>query len=123
MALHDYIASYVISSGDGDRCGLHELLAAIGTRRSELDADEVLHACRDTCLSLVDAGHVRFEMTPAGADRPTRDGYTLIAAEDTHEILQGREAWTSPSDAHPRYWLVATDTGKAAFISEEVVSL
>lgn len=118
-----YIASYVVSSGDGDRCGPFELLAAIGSRNPETRGEEVFEACLSACLSLVSEGHIRLEMTPPHADRPTRDGYTQIRDADVERILRDPESWQSPQDARPRYWLVATETGKAAYISEDVVSL
>jgi hypothetical protein len=117
------IASYVVSSGDGDRCGPFELLAAIQSRHPDNSADEVLEACRSACTSLAAEGHVRLEMTPPHADRPTRDGYTAIPDAAVEGILRDPESWQSPRDARPRYWLVATETGKAAYISEDVVSL
>ncbi len=123
MALHDFIASYVVSTGDGDRCGLHELVAAIASRRSDVSADDVRTACQQACASLASAGHVRVEMTPPHADRPERDGYTLVSPEDALVAFGDAATWQPPSDARPRYWLVATEDGRAAYISEEVVSL
>ena len=117
------IASYVVSAGDGDRCGTFELLAAIGSRNPEISEEDVWQACFAACTALVGEGHVRLEMTPPHADRPTRDGYTQIPSADVETILGNRESWQSPQDARPRYWLVATEAGKAAYISEEVVSL
>lgn len=119
----DYIASYVVSSGDGDRCGLFELLVAIQSRRPEANGEEVFDACLSACSSLTRVGHIRLEMTPPHADRPTRDGYTRIPEAAVEEILSNRESWLSPRDARPRYWLVATQTGKAAYISDDIVSL
>lgn len=119
----EYVASYVVSSGDGDRCGLSELLAAIGTRRSEASSDEVFEACLAACVDLSNAGHVCLEMTPALASRPGRDGYTLIASDEAEATLNDRKVWQSPQETKPSYWLVATDSGKAKYISEEVVSL
>lgn len=123
MALHDFIASYVVSTGDGDRCGLHELVGAIASRRSEVAIDDVLTACQQACASLASAGHVRVEMTPPRADRPERDGYTLVSVQDALAAFEDDATWQAPSDARPRYWLIATDEGRAAYISEEVVSL
>jgi len=123
MVIDDFIASYVVSSGDGDRCALYELIAAIATRRPEMNPDEVFVACRDACTTLVGDEHVHLEMTPPHADRPGRDGYTAVAIRDAAAVLHDRDSWQSPSEALPRYWLVATESGKAAFISQEIVSL
>ena len=119
----DYIASYVVSSGDGDRCGLSELLAAIGIRRSEASSEEVFEACVAACLPLVSEGFVRLEMTPAHADRPGRDGHTQISEHDAQGVLSDPVSWRSPQESRPRYWLVATAAGKAAYISEDTLSL
>lgn len=119
----DYIASYVVSTGDGDRSGPFELLAAIGSRHPETSGEEVLEACLLACISLANQGHIRLEMTPPHADRPTRDGYTKILDADIEGILRDPRSWQGPQEARPRYWLVATETGKAAYISEDVVSL
>lgn len=118
-----YIASYVVSSGDGDRCGLFELLAAIGSRNPETSDEDVLADCRSACTSLLSEGHARLEMTPPHADRPTRDGYTPIPTAEVEGVLGDPESWLSPQDARPRYWLVATESGKATYISEDVVHL
>ena len=118
-----YIASYVVSSGDGDRCGLSELLAAIGTRRSEASSEEVLEACVAACLALVQEQHVRLEMTPARAGRPGRGGYTQISVADAPAVLRDPASWQSPRESEPHYWLVATDAGKSFYISEDTVSL
>jgi hypothetical protein len=118
-----YISSYVVSSGDGDRCGLSELLAAIGSRRTDASSEEVLAACVEACLPLVNEGHVRLEMTPAHADRPGRGGYTLIEQADAPDVLRDPDSWHSPRESHPQYWLVATEAGKAAYISEDTFSL
>ena len=118
-----YIASYAISSGDGDRCGLSELLAAIGSRRPEASRAEVSEACVAACLQLVSEHHIRLEMTPAHADRPGRGGYTEIPPQNAPEVLRDPESWQSPRESLPSYWLVATEAGKAAYISEEAVSL
>lgn len=118
-----YIGSYVVSSGDGDRCGLSELLAAIGSRRSEASEEEVFAACLAACLSLVNDRHVALEMTPAHADRPGRGGYTEVSPSDAPEVLRDPVSWQSPRESRPRYWLVATEAGKAAYIGEDTVSL
>ncbi len=118
-----YVGSYVISSGSGDRCGLSELLAAIASRRPRADSDQVFEACLAACLSLADEGHVRIEMTPACADRPTRDGYTQVPAESAPQVLRDPQSWWSPRDTLPRYWLVATQEGRAAYISDDTISL
>lgn len=118
-----FIQSYIVSSGDGDRCGLFELLSAIGTRRPETSPEEIQSACREACLAVLEAGHAQFEMTPAGADRPGRGGYTAIPLEDARVILAGKIAWQSPIDANPRFWLIATEAGQAEYISAETISL
>lgn len=119
----DYIAAYVVSAGDGDRCGLSELLSAIGSRRPEVDAAQVFDACVAACLTLAQREHVRLEMTPAFASRHGRDGYEVVGNGDVESTLRDAESWQSPSEARPIYWLVATDAGKSEYISEEVVSL
>lgn len=119
----DYIAAYVVSAGDGDRCGLSELLTAIGTRRPEVPAGEVFESCVSACFTLVHAGQARLEMTPAFASRPGRDGYVVVEAGDIEPTLRNTGSWQSPKESHASYWLVATEAGKAAFISEDVVSL
>ncbi len=121
--MHEFIASYVIGVADTDRCGVHELVPAIASRRDDVSESEVALACREACAALVRAEHVRLEMTPAGADRPGRDGYTPVAIDDALKVFDDEASWRFPSDAHPRYWLVATDAGRAAYISEDVVSL
>jgi hypothetical protein len=118
-----FIASYVISSGDGDRCGLSELLVAIGTRRDSASSEEVFEACVAACLPLVSEQHVRLEMTPAYSDRPGRDGYTQVSLADAPTVLRDPVSWQSPRESRPHYWLVATEAGKAAYISEDTVSL
>jgi len=123
VVLHDFIATYVIGAGDTDRCGVHELVAAIESRRPATPRDELEAACRDACVSLVEAGHVRVDMTPAGAERPGRDGYTPVARAEAIAVFRDALSWSSPADARPRYWLAATDAGRAAYISDEVVSL
>ena len=118
-----FIASYIVSSGDGDRCGLSELLVAIGSRRPEANRDEIFEACLAACLHLVSEHQVRLEMTPPHADRPGRGGYTEVAPQTASKILRDPVSWQSPRESQARYWLIATDAGKAAYISEEVVSL
>jgi hypothetical protein len=122
IGLH-YIAAYVVAAGDGDRCGLSELLTAIGTRHSEAGAEQIFESCVAACTTLVQSEHVRLEMTPAFASRPGRDGYVTIASDQVDATLRNTVSWESPKESHASYWLVATDTGKAAYISEEVVSL
>ncbi|MCH7599262.1 MAG: hypothetical protein IH973_05845 [Myxococcales bacterium] len=119
----NYIASYVVSSGDGDRCGLSELLAAMQTRQSDASSEEIFEACVAACLPLVKKQHVRLEMTPAHADRPGRGGYTQISQEKAPEVLCDPASWQSPRESQPHYWLVATEAGKAAYISEDIISL
>lgn len=123
MALEEFIASYIVGAADTDRVGLFELSTAIGTRRPELERDEIERACLSACTQLLRAGHVRVEVTPAGARRPGRGGYKKLAEPDAQAALDDPASWQPPSDAHPRYWLVATDAGREAYISEEVVSL
>jgi hypothetical protein len=118
-----FIESFIVSSGDGDRLGLHELLPAIGSRRPEATPEEVLAACRDASLAVLEAGHARFEMTPAHANRPGRDGYTAVSLEQARVILASDDAWQSPVESDPRYWFVATEAGKAEYISRETFSL
>lgn len=122
IGLH-YIAAYVVAAGDGDRCGLSELLTAIGTRRPETDAEQIFESCVAACTTLVQNEHVRLEMTPAFASRPGRDGYVTIASDQVDATLRDPVSWESPKESQASYWLVATDAGKAAYISEEVVSL
>ena len=55
--------------------------------------------------------------------RSTRDGYTKILDAEIEGVLRDPRSWQSPQEARPRYWLVATETGKTAYISEDVVSL
>ena len=119
----DYIAAYVVSAGDGDRCGLSELLSAIGTRRPEVSAEQVFDSCVAACVTLAQSGHVRVEMTPAFASRPGRDGYVVVEGSDVEPTLRNADSWQSPQESRPSYWLVATAAGKAAYISEAVVSL
>jgi len=119
----DYIASYVVSSGDGDRCGLSELLAAMETRQSDVDSEEVFEACVAACLPLLSQHHVRLEMTPAHADRPGRGGYTEISEENAPAVLRDPASWQSTLESQPHYWLVANEAGRAAYISEDIVSL
>lgn len=119
----DYIAAYVVSAGDGDRCGLSELLAAIGSRRPHVGKDDVFAACVSACIALAQRGHVRLEMTPAFASRPGREGYVVVDENDVEATLRDARSWQSPKESRPTYWLVATEAGKAAYISEDVVSL
>ncbi len=123
MLDRQYVQSFIISSGDGDRCGLHELLAAIETRHPEATLEEAKATCRDACLAVLEAGHALLQMTPAHADRPGRDGYTAVPLEDVRGILDAEASWQSPVESNPRYWLVATDSGKTEYISPEAFSL
>ncbi|MFT5441895.1 MAG: hypothetical protein ACI8W3_000937 [Myxococcota bacterium] len=117
------IAAYVVSSSDGDRCSLSELLSAIRSRSPEASHEEVLDACRNTCLDLVREGHLRLDMTLPHANRPGRDGYTLVADEEVPAILTDPNAWLSPRETHACYWPMATESGKAKYISEDAFSL
>lgn len=118
-----FIQSFIVSSGDGDRCGLHELLPAIGSRRPEETPEEILEACREACVAVLEAGHAILEMTPAGADRPGRGGYTVVSLENARGILADQRAWQNPIDTDPRYWFIASEAGKAEYISSETISL
>ncbi len=123
MVDRQFIQSFIVASGDGDRLGLHELLEAIGTRRPEESAEEVQRACLDACLAVLESDHAILEMTPAGADRPGRGGYTTVSLPDARTILASEGAWQAPVENDPRYWFIATDAGKAEYISGETVSL
>lgn len=62
-------------------------------------------------------------MTLPHADRPGRDGYTLVTDEEVPAILADADAWLSPRDTNPCYWPMATESGKAKYISEDIFSL
>lgn len=118
-----FIESFIISTGDGDLCGLHELQTAIGTRYKDASAAETRAACLEACLTVLEAGHAIMQMTPPHADRPGRDGYTVISLEDARLILADDDSWRSPVESNARYWLVATESGKAEYISADTFSL
>ena len=118
-----YIESFVVGASDGSHLGLHEIPGMIAARHSDATRDEIVEACRVAMRTLVDGGFVHFRTTPAFADRPTRDDYLDVAADDIDPVIAGSIAWAPPREAQPRHWVLATAKGRSAYISEETLSL
>jgi hypothetical protein len=119
----NYIKSFVASSAHGSFFGLYELLPSIASRFPDQSQGEVLASCRAAVADLVEREFVRLHMTPAHAERPTRDSCPLVPPEEVTEILGRDESWESPSESRATYWLSTTEAGEAAYFSTEDLSL
>ncbi len=117
------IEAYIVAAADGDQLGLHELPSAVSRRTPELEEAEIYQLCRATCRDLLERGCIQLVSTPAFAARPGRDGFVAISSAEALEIVSDDQNWHLPAEAKARYWLVATDEGRAEYISESKLSL
>jgi hypothetical protein len=118
-----YIKSFAASIAHGSFYGLYELLCSMASRLPDDAHSEVLAACRMAVVDLVEHELVRLHMTPAHAERPTRDGCPLVPLEEVSGVLGRDESWESPRESRATYWLSTTEAGEAAYFSPEILSL
>jgi len=118
-----YIKSFAASIAHGSFFGLYELLRSIESRLLDHSHGEVLASCRAAVADLVESEFVRLHVTPAHAERPTRDSCPLVPPEEVAEVLGRDESWVSPRESRATYWLSTTEAGEAAYFSTEDLSL